>query len=82
MIFQEREMNSALDLEKWSSDLSFQEQDLMKKKYLGFATSEVAAHHDLGYQVCYRKIQDLGMDLAQRAGIRIAPRKRRQRKAS
>jgi len=65
----EREMNSALDLEAWVGDLPFKDQDLMKLKYLGHGCRDVTDKLDLPYMPTYRRIRQLGIELAARAGV-------------
>lgn len=67
----EREMNSALDLETWIGDLPFKDQDLMKLKYLGHGCRDITNKLDLPYMPTYRRIRQLGHDLADRAGVHI-----------
>ena len=74
----ERKMNSAIDLQQWVGDLVFRDQALLERKMEGFETTQIA--HELGtpYGVTYRREKELGQELAQRAGVLIAPRRRRQ----
>jgi hypothetical protein len=73
----ERKMNSAMDLQKWIGGLSFSDQGIMQRKMEGFGTGEVAAELDLPYLVTHRKEQQLGMELARRAAIRVDGRRQR-----
>ena len=65
----EREMNSALDLEAWIGDLPFKDQGLMKLKYLGHTCRDVTDKLDLPYMHTYRRIRQLGHELADRVGV-------------
>ena len=67
----EPEMLSAMDLERWVGGLAFKDQDLMKLKYLGNGYREITGKLGLPYQHTYRRIRQLGHELADRAGVEI-----------
>jgi hypothetical protein len=67
----ERKMNSAIDLESWVGDLTFRDQALMQRKWLGFETTQTAHDLDLPYAVAWHREKELGKELAARAGVRI-----------
>ena len=73
----ERKMNSAIDLERWVGELAFRDQALMERKMAGFETTQIAHDLDQPYNVTYYREKQLGHELAKRAGVSIAGRKRR-----
>ena len=73
----ERKINSAIDLEAWIGGLTFRDQALMERKMAGFETSQTAHELGLPYGRTWRREKQLGQELAQRAGVRIGPRRRR-----
>ena len=62
---------SAIDLQSWVHDQSFQDQGLMSGKMEGKTTKEVAHESRLPYMVAWRKTRTLGHELADRAGVEI-----------
>ena len=63
--------NSAIDLESWIGNQTFQDQGLLSGKMEGKTTKEVAHESRLPYMVAWRKTRDLGHELADRAGVEI-----------
>jgi len=67
----EQRWNSALDLESWIGQQTFQDQGLMSGKMMGKTTKELAHETHLPYMVAWRKEKALGHELASRAGVEI-----------
>ena len=74
----ERKWNGAIDLEKWIGDLSFRDQYIMKRKWLGFSTGQIAHELDLSHSTVFHKEKKLGHELAARVGIKIDHSKERR----
>jgi len=67
----ERRMNSALDLQEWVGGLAHHDQSLMAMTMAGHELTRTAHELDLPYPRAYRRQQQLGVELARRAGVRI-----------
>jgi len=74
-----RKIRSAIDLERWVGDLSGIDQFVMCEKYRGCSTAEIAAALSMPYGQVYARTKQKGLELAQRAGIRIGGRKARRK---
>jgi hypothetical protein len=76
----EKKLNSALDLQTWIGDLTFRDQALMRRKMEGYDTAQVA--HEMGtpYLVIWKRVRELGRELAQRAGVKIGGTKSRPKR--
>jgi hypothetical protein len=70
-----RKLRSAHDLCRWIGDLSHLDQHLMARKYEGASTAEIASELQMGYSPVHYRIKRRGLELAQRAGVRIGSRK-------
>jgi len=68
---------SAMDLQTWVGDQTFQDQGLLAGKMEGKTTKEVAHESHLPYIVTWRKEKALGQELAARAGVQIKPARKR-----
>jgi hypothetical protein len=75
-----RKIRSAIDLERWVGELSGMDQFIMAQKYIGTSTATIAAELKLPYGQVYAKTKEKGMELANRAGVRIGGRRRRRNK--
>jgi len=73
----EQKWISAIDLERWVGDQTFQNQGILSGKMAGKTTKEVAHESHLPYLVTWRKEKDLGHELADRAGVEIKKSKKR-----
>jgi len=62
---------SAIDLETWVGDQTFQDQGILAGKMEGKSTKQVAHETRLPYLVTWRKARELGHELADRAGVKI-----------
>jgi hypothetical protein len=67
----ERKMNSAIDLESWVGGLTHRDRGLMEMTMAGHELARAAHALDLPYLLAWRRRRLLGMDLANRAGLRI-----------
>ena len=72
----EEKWNSAIDLERWVGDQTFQDQGLLAGRMAGKTTKENARETHLPYLVAWRKEKALGHELADRAGVKIQQRNR------
>ena len=72
----EEKWNSAIDLERWVGDQTFQNQGILSGKMVGKTTKEVAHESHLPYLVAWRKEKELGHELADRAGVKIRTSKK------
>ena len=72
----EHKLNSALDLESWIDGLTARDASIMEGRMAGFTLEQIG--HDLGMStsVVCKKARVLGSELASRAGVKIAERKR------
>mgnify|MGYP006971727775 CR=1 FL=1 len=68
---------SAMDLQAWVGDQTFQDQGILSRKMEGHTTKELAHEIHLPYLVTWRKEKALGADLAARAGVLIKSRGKR-----
>ena len=67
----EQKWNSAIDLERWVGNQTFQDRGILTGKMEGKTTKEIAHETHLPYQVTWRKEKELGQELAERAGVKI-----------
>ena len=72
----EEKWNSAIDLERWVGDQTFQDRGILTSKMEGKTTKEIAHETHLPYLVAWRKEKELGHELADRAGVHIRTGKR------
>ena len=73
----EEKWNSAIDLERWVGDQTFQDQGILTGKMEGRTTKEIAHETHLPYLVAWRKEKELGHELADRTGVKIRSGKKR-----
>ena len=67
----EQKWNSAIDLEAWVGDQTFQDQGILSGKMAGKTTKEIAHETHLPYLTAWRREKVLGHELADRAGVKI-----------
>ena len=72
----EEKWNSAIDLERWIGEQTFQDRGIMAGKMEGKTTKQVAHETHLPYLVAWRKEKELGHELADRTGVKIQQRNR------
>jgi biotin operon repressor len=72
-------MNSALDLEAWLGQLSAQERQLLALRQAGYGLEVIGRRLKCTSSTTWKNLQDLGRELADRAGITIEKRRRRSR---
>jgi hypothetical protein len=75
----ERKWNSALDLESWIGGLSHRDRGMMEMTMAGHELTQTAHELGLPYLHAWRHQKQLGHELAQRAGVRIAGGRDRRR---
>ena len=69
---------SAIDLETWVGDQTFQDQGILTRKMEGHSTKDMAHELHLPYLVTWRKEKALGQELADRAGVKIKDSKQKR----
>jgi len=70
----EAKWNSAIDLETWVGQQTFQDRAILTGKMEGKTTKQIAHETHLPYLVAWRREKALGNELADRAGVEIRKR--------
>ena len=71
-------MNSALDLEAWRVQLSARERTLLAMRQAGYGLVEIGEKLKTTSSTAWKHTQELGAELAERAGIAIEEKPRRR----
>ena len=75
----EEKWNSAIDLERWVGEQTFQDRGILAGKMQGKTTKEVAHETHLPYLVAWRKEKELGHELADHAELKIKTGKKKSK---
>ncbi len=65
----ENRLNSAIDLEEWLADLDSTDRDILQGRMEGRAGTEIAEWVGMSMSNCYRRLKELGRQLAVDTGM-------------